>query len=279
MRVTCLERQGLTQHLQMPVPAAPSMPIPLARQQPATLDEGQKDIRHQFQLPQNTAGTGEARRKRAAVKIQAAVPIAPSPSTSIPLLCLPSAQPYSAPTLFTLPQQILSTMERPAEQKPPPQPSTAGTSSMLVPSTPQPQSVSRKVSRTTAWRQRKRQQLEEELGVSMPRSRRTLSFCFRFNMRVTCLERQGLTQHLKMPVPAAPSMPIPLARQQPATLDEGQEDIRHQFQLPQNTALPLPEIPRHMANVTGCGGVGLFLHCPSLSGRTNRSSLEIYKRK
>ncbi|KAL8581618.1 hypothetical protein ACOMHN_049174 [Nucella lapillus] len=171
-RVTCLERQQLTQHLQMPVPAAPSMPIPLARQQPATLDEGQEDIRHEFKLPQNTAGTGKARRKRAAVKIQAAVPIAPSPSTSISMLCVPSAQPGSAPILFTLRQQILSMMERPAEQKPPPQPSTAGTSSMPAPSTPQPQAVSRKVSRTTAWRQRKRQQLEEELGVSMPRSRR-----------------------------------------------------------------------------------------------------------
>ncbi|KAL8581621.1 hypothetical protein ACOMHN_049182 [Nucella lapillus] len=76
-RVTCLERQQLTKYLQMLVPAAPSMPIPLARQQPATLDEGQEDIRHEFKLPQNTAGTGKARRKRAAVKIQAAVPIAP----------------------------------------------------------------------------------------------------------------------------------------------------------------------------------------------------------
>ncbi|KAL8581630.1 hypothetical protein ACOMHN_049186 [Nucella lapillus] len=76
-RVTCLERQQLTKYLQMPVPAAPSMPIPLARQQPATLDEGQEDIRHEFKLPQNTAGTGKARRKCAAVKIQAAVLIAP----------------------------------------------------------------------------------------------------------------------------------------------------------------------------------------------------------
>ncbi|KAL8581634.1 hypothetical protein ACOMHN_049190 [Nucella lapillus] len=149
--VTCLERQQLTQHLQMPVPAAPSMPIPLARQQTATLDEGQEDIRHEFKLPKNTAGTGKARRKRAAVKIQAAVPIAPSPSTSIPLLCVPSAQPGSAPILFTLPQKMLSTMERPAEQKPPQQPSAAGTSSMPAPSTPQPQAVYRKVPRTTAW--------------------------------------------------------------------------------------------------------------------------------
>ncbi|KAL8622718.1 hypothetical protein ACOMHN_009352 [Nucella lapillus] len=171
MRVTCLERQGLQMHLQMPVPAAPSKDFPLARKQPATLDEGQGDIRHEFKMPQNTAGTGKVRRKRAAVKIQAAVPIAPSPSTSIPLLCLPSAQPGSAPIIFTLPQQMHATLERPAAP-PPPQPSTAGTSSMPAPSTSQPQAVCRKVSRTTAWRQLKRQQLEEELGVSMPKSRR-----------------------------------------------------------------------------------------------------------
>ncbi|KAL8569749.1 hypothetical protein ACOMHN_007272 [Nucella lapillus] len=170
MRVTCLERQNLQRHLQMPVPAAPSKDFPLARKQPATLDEGQRDIRHEFKMPQNTAGTGKVSRKRAAVKIQAAVPIAPSPSTSIPLLCLPSAQPGSAPIIFTLPQQMHATLERPAA--PPPQPSTAGTSSMPAPSISQPQAVCRKVSRTTAWRQRKRQQLEEDLGVSMPKSRR-----------------------------------------------------------------------------------------------------------
>ncbi|KAL8587203.1 hypothetical protein ACOMHN_013289 [Nucella lapillus] len=149
MRVTCLERQGLQRHLQMSVPAAPSKDLPLARQQPATLDEGQDDIRHEFKLPQNTAGTGKARRKRAAVT----VPLAPSPSTSIPLLCLLSAQPSSAPIIFTLPQQMHFTMERPAAQTAPPQPSTAGTSSMPAPSTSQPQAVSRKVPRTTSQRQ------------------------------------------------------------------------------------------------------------------------------